>query len=280
MNTPVRIYTPEPRSLHPRDVVREIAQGFHHSRKIAFRLVVRDIRTEYSNAAFGLVWDILDPLIFAGVFWLLYRSRVVPSADLPMQYGIYVVAGMLLYQSFVEATMVSMNSIKRARALITQVRVPPETLPLAGFYRVCFNSSFRFAVVVAFALFGRDISFVGLAQALLLMPVMLICGVAVGTLFAPFNSIYGDFGRFVSVLFVGLRFVTPTVFFYPAGSLMNSINYFNPIALFIRNLRSLTVHGDWYAPDVLAAHIAVLAVVGAIGLFVFHISLPVVAERL
>ena len=280
MDAPVRIYTPEPRSLHPLEVVREIGQGFRRSRAIAVRLVTRDIRTEHSVTALGFVWDILDPLVFAGVFWMLYRSRVVPSAELPMHYSTYVVVGMLLYQSFVDSTMLSMNSMKRTRSLITQVRVPPETLPLAAFLRACFNSSFRVAVMVGFALVAREISVVGSVQALLLMPVMLIAGVSIGTLFAPFNSIYSDFGRFVGVLFIGLRFVTPTVFFYPAGSYMNSVNYLNPVALFVRNLRSLMVQGEWYAPEVLAVHVGVLAIVGAVGLFVFHISLPVVAERL
>jgi ABC-type polysaccharide/polyol phosphate export permease len=280
MELPVRVYTPESRSLHPGVVAREIIDGLRHSRTVAMRLVTRDIRSEYSVAAFGLIWDVLDPLVLAGIFCLLYQSRVMPTADLPIHYSVYVVFGMLLYQCFVEATLLSMESMKRARTLITQVRVPPEALPMASFFRVCFNSSFRFGVMLAVGLIAGQLNPLGLIQAVLLFPVMLMAGVAIGTLFAPFNSIYSDFGRFIRVLFVGLRFVTPTVFFYSAGSLMNTVNFFNPIALFVRNIRSLATQGQWYAPDLLITHVAVLGVVGVIGLFIFHISVPVVAERL
>lgn len=276
----MQVYTPDSRSLHPRDVVRDILGGFRHSGRIAYRLVARDLRTEYSVAAFGLIWDIIDPLVLAGIFCLLYQSRVVASADLPMHYSVYVVFGMLLYQCFVEATLVSMDSMKRARALITQVRVPPEALPLAAFFRVCFNSSLRFGVMIAFAVAVREVSILGVLQAFLLFPLMILSGVFIGTLFAPFNSIYSDFGRFVRVMFMGLRYVTPTVFFYPHGSLMNTVNHFNPISLFVGNLRSLAVLGDWNAPWLLAAHFAALVAVGIVGVFVFHISMPVVAERL
>lgn len=280
MSLPVRVYTPDSRSLRPKDVVREIADGFRHSSGLAYRLFTRDVRTEYSVAAFGFIWDIIDPLVLAGIFCLLYQSRVVGSQEIPMHFSLYVVFGMLLYQCFIESVTLAMDSLKRARTLITQVRVPPEALPLAAFYRACFNSSFRLVVMIGFALAAREISLPGVVQAVLLLPIMIVSGVLIGTLIAPFNAIYSDFGRFMRVLFMALRFVTPTVFFFAPGSMMDTINYFNPIALFVRNIRSLAVLGEWYAPELLILHTGIIALLGAAGLFIYHISMPVVAERL
>lgn len=255
-----------------------------HSRYLAYRLFIKDVRAEYSRTAFGVFWDFLDPLVVGCVFYLLMKVRVIDPGDVGMPYALFVIYGLLIYQTFAEGVTLSLDVMRRSAAMLTHLKVPAEALLLSVLYRVAFNSLFRIAVMLGFSLAlmpaaadagVHSFSPAGFVGFLALYPAVILAGMSIGVLLAPFNVIYSDVGRAVRTILLPLRYASPVLYQIPVGWLLA----INPIALILSNLRSLATTGVFASPGEFAVRVAVFAAVFAAGWFVFHVSLPVLAER-
>lgn len=275
----IQIYSAESRVLHVRGVLREMLSGLLRSRYIAYRLALKDIKSEYAKSAFGIVWDLLDPLVLGIVFLMLFKARVFDAGEIRMPYSVFVVYGILLYQVFSEATLLSVEVMHRSQGLLTQLKLPPEALILSVIYRVAFSSIFRIAVMVLFSLLGGAFSPVGFLKFLLGFPIIILYGVAIGIFLAPFNAIYRDVARFVRVVLVPLRYLSPVLFMIPNTSMLGLVLLVNPLASILSNLRLLATNNMLTDVRLALIHCGALAILGLVGWFIFHLSIPVLAER-
>lgn len=276
---PIRVYSAESQVLNFRRVLREMARGLLNSRYLAYRLARRQVKDTYAASAMGLVWDLLDPMIMAGIFYYLMRTSLISDANLGMPASVFVVYGIMLYLSFTEALVLSVSLLSSSTGLLTQLKIPPEGLIVAVFYRVCFNSTFRIAVMLVFSLLAGAFSVVGFLKFLALFPVLILAGMAPGIFLSPFNVIYNDVGRIVRLLIFPLRFLTPVVYAIPAHTVLGKLQVINPITQLISNLRGLAVENSLVDTPLLLIHLAVLAAIGLVGWFLFHIAVPILSER-
>lgn len=249
------------------------------SRYIAYRLVRRDITNTHATSALGLVWDLIDPLVLASVFYVLMRSRIIPAEGLGMPPSVFVVYGTMLYQTFSESLVLSVNILNRSRNLLTHLKLPPEALILSVLYRVGFNSVFRIVIMLGFSLLAGSLSPIGFVTFLMLFPILILAGMALGILLAPFNLIYSDVGRLVSVSLVPLRFLSPVMYAIPSASPLGRLQILNPLTMLLNNLRSLATSNTISDLPLTLVHLGILAVVGLAGWFLFHVSVPILAER-
>ena len=118
-------------------------------------------------------------------------------------------------------------------------------------------------------------SLLGFVKFLALYPVVILAGMSIGVLLAPFHMVYSDIGRAVRTILLPLRYATPVLYQIPIGWLLA----INPIALILSNLRSLATTDTFASPIEFAVRAALFAVVFLVGWFVFHVSVPVLAER-
>lgn len=280
MASSIQIYTAESRVRHLPQVLWAMVRGLVDSPYVAFRLAQRDIKSQYARSAFGMLWDFIDPLVLATAFYFLRQANVFSTGDIPMPYAIYVIFGLLMYQTFVDATMLCVDIMNRFRGLITQQKIAPEALILSVFFRVAFFSVFRLAVMLIFALLTDALSPIGFVKFVLLFPVLILSGMAIGILLAPFNTIYQDVGRLVRTVLVPLRFISPAIFVLPQTRVFDMINTINPLASLLNNLRLLATANTTSDPTLALTHCAVLLVIGLLGWFLFHVCLPVLSERL
>ncbi len=115
------VYTAESSIRRPKAVLREMWAGLVESRYIAWRLFVKDLRAEYSKSVLGVVWDFVDPLVLALIFWCLWligiirvtnlRSYPVPSSRIPV------------YQTFAGVLLPNYPGGSRADGHVKLVRV-------------------------------------------------------------------------------------------------------------------------------------------------------------
>ena len=98
---------------------------------------------------------------------------------------------------------------------------------------------------------------------------------AVGLLLAPFNAIYSDVERIVNLIILPLRFATPV--FYTIGN--TALILINPVAVLIVTLRQLGTHQGIYHPEALLFWGAVFAILFGVATYLFHLAVPVLAER-
>lgn len=275
MSKPVAIYTAESRARDGGAVFRAMARGVIDGRYAAFRLALRDVKGGYAKTVFGLFWDLADPLVFGAIFYGLMVAGIVSPGNLDMAYPLFVTYGMLLYLTITEAWLASMRLFQTHRAVLAQAKVPPEALILSVAFRVAFNSGFRILVLLLFSVAMGAFSPLGFVKFLAGFPLLILAGMALGVILAPFNAIYNDVERAVRLVILPLRFASP-VFFVIASEKLTRIN---PVAVLINNLRDLATANQFSDPGPLALWSAAFAMLFLCGWYLFHLAVPVLAER-
>lgn len=279
MSLPIHIYSADSKVKRPKDVVRSMAEGVRRSPYVAFRLVVKDVKTQYAHSVFGMLWDLVDPLVLGAVFYFLMKYRAIAVDYGGMSFTLFIVYGMLLYQTFSDSLIKSLDLFKNSKTLLTQLQIYPEALLQAVFLRVLFDSSFRIVIMLLVAVFVGPFSAIGFLKFLLLYPIIILFGMSIGIFLAPFNVIYNDVGRVTRIILFPLRYLTPVVWPIPATGMFAVLNVVNPVAIILVNLRSLATSNQASNLPILATQATVLAAVFLAGWFIFHISIPVLAER-
>jgi len=285
---PRQIYTAEYRIDTLPHTLRAMARGMLQSRYLGYRLAVRSIKGRYAKSAFGMFWDLIDPLILGLIFYGLMQARVIQPGDMGMPYALFVIYGLFLYATFTEALMEAVEVFGRSRGLLTQQKIPPEALLTAIFFSVGFNGLFRLAVMAGFSVVLQGIaveqgqitlSVPGLLAFFALSPLIIFAGVSIGLFLAPFNAIYSDVGRVTRIVLTPLRYVSPVLWPIPATGAIGLLNYCNPLSSLIGDLRLLAVSGSMATPELFVGWCAALAVLFLLAWFVFHLAVPVLAER-
>jgi ABC-type polysaccharide/polyol phosphate export permease len=278
VSKPLFINAATSRARQPGAVFRAMLRGFVTSPYAAYRLTLKDVKGGYARSLFGLLWDLADPLVFGAIFYFLVAGGVLHPGKLEIPYPLFVTYGMLLYQTFTEALLSSMRLFKSSRGLLAHVKIAPETLLLSVFFRCLFNSAFRIVVLLllTFGLLGVSLDrLAGFGLLLLCWPLLIGAGMAIGVALAPLNAIYADVERATSVLLVPLRFATPV--FYSIGS--TALILCNPVAVLIVNLRDLGTGQGFYHAPALVLWSAGLGLLFMVATYVFHVAVPVLAER-
>lgn len=275
---PIRVYTAESQVRNFSSVLREMLKGLRSSHYVAYRLARKEVKESYATSAMGILWDLLDPLILAGIFYYLMHSSIISSDGLGMPPSVFVVYGMMLYVTYCESLVLSVNLMSRSKNLLTHLNLAPEGLIMSVAYRVAFNSLFRIAVMLMFSLFAGVFSPIGFLKFILLFPLIIFWGMVPGIFLAPFNVIYNDVGRVVQLMILPLRFLGPVIYAVPVG-LMLDLQVINPVTMILNNLRSVAVNNTFVDLPMTALHLSILIVFGLIGWFIFHIAVPILAER-
>jgi ABC-type polysaccharide/polyol phosphate export permease len=262
-----RVYSAESQVRNFSTVVSDMLGGLLSARYVSYRLARKDIKEGYSASAFGWGWDLLDPLILSGIFYYLMQTRLISSEGLGMAPSLFVVYGMMLYQTYTESLVLSTELMQRSRNLLTHLRIPPEALIMSVAYRVGFNSLFRITVMLGFSLFAGEFSPMGFLKFVLCFPLIIFWGMAPGILMAPFHAIYNDVGRVVRLIILPLRFLAPVIYAIPAGTVLGKLQIVNPVSPILVNLRSVAVNNTIVDVTMLWVHLLILGVLGTIGWF-------------
>jgi len=219
------------------DGLRELV-AFHG---VLTAFAIRDVRIKYKQAAIGIGWSVLQPLVAAGVFALfLGRLARVPSDGAP--YFLMALSGLVVWTYFSSAVNAASESLVREQALLRKVFFPREILPLASILAAIVDLVPGLALLaMVCAAYGRA----GLA--LLFLPLALlplvVAGIALGLALSAVNVYYRDVRYALPfVLQIGL-FATPVV--YPLAIVpeewRDPYAILNPVAGVIEAVRSIAI---------------------------------------
>lgn len=226
---------------------------------IGVRLAKRDLRRRYRESALGYVW-LLVPTVPMAVIWTYLRSRGVVDVDGVESYPVFALAGLVLWQTFVDALTAPGAALSAGRSAIARTTVPLEALVVGALLEVLVGAAARSVVVaLAMAIFG-----IAPPLAAALVPVGVVGIALLGTLFgallAPLSLLYGDVGRSVTLIASMWFFVTPVVYDVPSGGILG----LNPVAPLLQTTRTWLLGGETCAgfAAVIAITLPGLLVVG------------------
>jgi lipopolysaccharide transport system permease protein len=118
-------------------------------RDLLMILAGRDIKLRYKQTGLGITWVILQPLVAAAIFTVMFgRFAKLPSDGHP--YLVFVFAGVVAWNYFAAVLQRAGNSLITDARLITKVYFPRLAIPLASTLSAAIDLGVSLVVLTAF----------------------------------------------------------------------------------------------------------------------------------
>jgi len=237
-------------------------------RDLLLMLAQRDIRLRYRQTALGVVWVVLQPLVAAIIFTIVFGRLVqVPSDGVP--YVVFAFAGLLGWSFFASAVGRAGNSLVGQSHLVTKVYFPRILLPVASVGAAVVD----LVVALPVLLVLMPVHGIWPGPQILALPLFLLfiavlaCGI--GFWISALSVYYRDFSFAMPFVIQVWMYVTPVVF--PASLIPERWRWvfaLNPLFLGLEGIR-WAAFGKGTLTLPLAASSAAVAVLICVGGLVF-----------
>jgi lipopolysaccharide transport system permease protein len=276
----VVVLTAESPVRRPAALARAMLRDLRASRELAWRLFSRDLTARYRGSALGFAWALVPPLFMTGALSLAARANVVNVGPTPAPYPVYLLVGMVVWQTFADALQGPIAATAGARSILAKVAFPREALVLAKLGDVAVDLAIKAALVAAALAWYRQP--VG-APALLALPALgavVLLGTALGLLLAPLALLSQDVKRGLGFATTVLFWLTPIAYAAaPREGPLAAVVRWNPLTPMVDTPRALLLGAPPAAwPAFLAVSAAGLLLALA-GWVVYRLAMPFVIER-
>lgn len=233
-----------------------------------------DFQTRFIRSKLGGLWVILQPLsqvlIYAFILSNLLSSRL-PGVDTTYGYAVYLMAGLLAWNLFVEIVDRCLKIFINNANSLQKVNFPRITLPIIAIGSALVNNLALFVVMnVIFLLLGHWVT-PYLFYYFLLVPIVAALAAGTGLLLGVINVFIRDTEQVVPIILQLLFWFTPIV--YPANVVPEAyrgILALSPLYALVDSYHNIILYHLPPNLPVIAA-IAVLALVAcALALYTFR----------
>lgn len=222
---------------------------YHNLIKYKFlltELIKRDFKIKYKRSALGVLWSVLYPLFMMGVMAIIFSNMFKFNMQ-GINYLVYLMTGLVIFNYFSEATNNSLTSISGNFTLINKVYIPKYIFPLAKCLFAGIN--FLFTLIPLFLIvFVTGDKVEGTKCYLniyyLLIPYILLCTLmftlGIGYLLSTVTVFIRDIIYIWGIGLTLINYFTPI--FYSITILPNwlqNIIKFNPLYIYINSLREI-----------------------------------------
>ncbi|MDA0243619.1 MAG: ABC transporter permease [Chloroflexi bacterium] len=265
-------------------------------RNLLYNLVLRDLKVRYKNSALGVIWSLLNPLLMAVVFSMVFKQAF--GGDL-RQYYVFFLVGIMPWNFFSGSLMAGTMAMVNNAGLIKKVHFPRELLPMAAVLSNLVNFLIALIVLVIF-LFASGL---GLSIHALWLPVILatqlIFTLGLALLLGSINVFYRDVLMILDIVMLAWFFLTPVFYPFEQFNTMAGLNlggvvfeparvmrWLNPMASIIDGYRTVlwgntsTLGPVSMAPDFLLRTFVTAVLVFILGYYVFWRTHKLFGEKL
>ncbi len=274
------VYSPDSSLKNPASLLRAIVSDIVSGRELAWRLAVRDISAQYRQAALGILWAFILPLVNTITWVFLSESGIVSLGETSIPYPVYVFVGTMLWQILIESINAPLTETNAAKAMLSKLNFPREALIISGIYKTIFNSVIKIALMItAVIIFGVYPSW-SIAFLPLGLLSLIITGTAIGLLLTPIGILYTDIGKVIPLFMQFLMYITPVVFVMPTTGLAATIFRVNPFTYLILTIRDwITGSQTQYITEYLFV-VGISIVVLLVVIVVYRLAMPMLIERM
>jgi homopolymeric O-antigen transport system permease protein len=240
---------------------------FWHYRELLYFLAWRDVKVRYKQAALGVSWAIIQPVLTMVIFTLFFGHLAgVPSDGIP--YPLFSFCALVPWTYFSTILGQAGNSLITNAPLITKVYFPRALLPAATVLSGLVDFLVGAVLLVLMMIYYRVKPGWGFLLAPLFVAGMVVLAFSVSMFLAALNVRYRDVKYALPFIIQIWLFVTPIIYpvtFLPAK--LRPLLVLNPMAGLLEGFRSsLLTNGDtdWRLAGMSVAVTLVLLVIGAL----------------
>jgi lipopolysaccharide transport system permease protein len=239
----LRIFSPRANTSALLDGLRALWRN----RRLCVELVRRDLGGQYIGQALGTVWVVVHPLmlmcVYIFVFAFVFRVRLGGTVEMPRDYIVYILSGLVPWIAIQSALARSSTSMVSQANLVKQVVFPTEVLPFGSVIISMVPQLVGVSVLALYTIVATRT----LPWTYVLLPfyfvleVLFLSGIAF--VLGPITPFFRDIKDFVAVSTVIGVYLVPAV--YPPAMLekFNFIFLCNPLSYPIWLFQDITYYG-------------------------------------
>ena len=208
-------------------------------RGLARRFASRDITLRYRQTSLGVGWVVLQPLLAAGAFTLVFgKIAKLPSDGVP--YLPFALSGLVFWTMFSATISKVSASLIANQGLVSKVYFPRLVLPLSTLGTVLLDGMVGAALLAVVMVVGQVPTTLGVLLVPLFVLGVLALGLGVGLVGAAFSARYRDIVYVLTALLQAMLYISPVG--YGLSAVPKSLRLFyalNPLSGYLEGARWL-----------------------------------------
>jgi len=262
---------------------------------LTFNIAVMQWRVRFYGSALGYLWQLVRPLLLFLVLYVFFTkiAHVGAGAGPSYQYyGAQLLSSIVLFTFFTEATVGSVRSVVNNETLVRKIQFPRMAIPLSVVLLSLFNLCLNMIVVTIFALAAGVRPMLTWLEVPLIIALLVVlsagCAMLLSSLFVYLRDIEPIWEVLTQVVFYASPVIIPvTTVEEKLSPTLLHIYMLNPLAVVFQQFRhAFITHAT---PSVgallgsmaaIAAPVAIVLAIFALGFWVFNRIAPRVAEDL
>ena len=207
-------------------------------RELLYFLTWRDIKVRYKQAALGVTWAILQPLLTMVIFSVIFGNLAkLPSDGIP--YPVFSFAALLPWQLFAGALQRAGTSLVTNSNLITKVYFPRLIIPMSAVAAGVVDFIISFIILLGLMIYYRITPTWAILSIPFLVLFALLTALAVSLWLSALNVQYRDVQHMIPFIIQAWMYASPVA--YSAGLIPSGIwriiYGLNPLAGVIQGFR-------------------------------------------
>jgi lipopolysaccharide transport system permease protein len=185
-------------------------------RSLAFEMAKREIADKHVGALIGVIWAFIQPLFVIGlyivVFALVFRVRLREGMNVPADYTVYLLSGLVPWLAVQDALVRGCTAISANPSLVKQVIFPMEVLVAKSMLVALFSQLICLTLLCGYLVFTVDT----FTSMLLLVPVILVLQwvglLGMALILASLGTFVRDLRDVVQLFATGGVYLVPAVY--------------------------------------------------------------------
>ena len=195
--------------------------------------VIREFQSRYRNSLLGGLWTVLNPLAMILIYTLIFSQVMqarLPGVETPFAYSIFLMAGILPWNFFIDILNRFQSVFLENAALIKKINFPKICLPVIVLINCSINFAIVFVLFLSFLVFNNQfpgwVIFAFIPVLILQVALAMGLGIIVGVL----NVFFRDVGQFFAIFLQFWFWLTPVVYSITlVPEVLRQILIFNPM---------------------------------------------------
>jgi ABC-2 type transport system permease protein len=253
---------------------------------LTYTLGLTEWKLRFFGSALGYVWTLARPLMFFGVLYVVF-TQVAKLGDEILHYPAYLLAAIVLYTFFSEATGGAVESLVERESLLRKVRFPRMVVPLSVGLTALFNLGMNLVAVTVFLLLNGIAPMWSWLELPVIIGLLAVLAAGMSLLLSALFVSYRDVAPIWEVVSQALFYGSPIFYTVDFYGDFTEIMACTPIVAALTQMRHALI--DPTAPSLaetlgsdalVLVPIAITFAIFALGWWVFRRRAPMLAEYL
>jgi lipopolysaccharide transport system permease protein len=184
-------------------------------RELVYFLIWRDVKVRYKQAALGIAWAIIQPLMVMVVFTIIFGrlANLKTDSTIPQDlYPVFSYAALLPWQLFQSSLQRASVSLVSNSNLLTKIYFPRLIIPIAAVAAGLVDFFFAFLILIGLMIYyGVHITWTIIYLPFLLL-LALASALAVGLWLSAMNVKYRDVQQMIPFLLQAWMYASPVAY--------------------------------------------------------------------